>query len=130
MIEILGKKYVKDLLLIIGEYEDGIFFSDLSEELGNIVAEKLHQSAVSRALTLMIDENLIIREDIFDTNRRLPKTFYKITELGKMGIELIKKDEEIEKMKPKFHNEIKGNVGQVINIDKAEGLEINFKKGK
>ncbi|MBA2868863.1 hypothetical protein HNP95_001042 [Methanococcus maripaludis] len=32
--------------------------------------------------------------------------------------------------KSKFHNEIKGNVGQVINIDKADGLEINFKKGK
>lgn len=126
MIEILGKKYVKDLLLIIGEYDNGIFFSDLSDELGKIVTEKLHQSAVSRALNFMIDENLIMREDIFATNRRLPKTFYKITEFGKMGIELIKKDEEIEKKKPKFNIEIKGGNNTNIQTEHID-LKIEYK---
>lgn len=131
MIEIFNQKYVKDILILLFDNSEGLFFTDIQNKMAETY-DGVHQSAVSRAISTLFQNRMIEKLEIREDQKNIPKSFYKITEIGRFAFKILEMDKELdEEVKGnKFHNEIKGNVGQVINIDKAEGLEINFKKGK
>ncbi|MBA2853492.1 DNA-binding HxlR family transcriptional regulator [Methanococcus maripaludis] len=120
--KVLAKKFVREILEML-ENVDEMYFSEIMNKLNT------HQGTVGRVLGELVDYNLLSkRED--EEGKKLNKTYYSITDDGREALEFYEYADRMENSrKSKFHNEIKGNVGQVINIDKAEGLEINFKKG-
>ncbi|MBB6497311.1 PadR family transcriptional regulator [Methanococcus maripaludis] len=131
MIEIFNQKFVKDILTLVFENSEGMFFTDIQDKLTETYGG-IHQSAVSRAISTLFQNRMIEKLEVRVDQKNIPKSFYRITETGKFAFKILEMDKELdEEVKGvKFHNEIKGDVGQVINIDKADGLEINFKKGK
>ncbi|MBB6402453.1 DNA-binding HxlR family transcriptional regulator [Methanococcus maripaludis] len=121
-LKILAKKHVDRILRYLNEYGE-CYFGQIKSEL------EIDQSSLSTLLTELVNEEYISKREEQE-GYKLPKSYYKLTELGKYSLIIYEEFENMQKMKSKFHNEINGDVGQVINIDKADGLEINFKKEK
>jgi DNA-binding HxlR family transcriptional regulator len=121
--KVLAKKFVREILEMLDNVDE-MYFSEIMNKLNT------HQGTVGRVLGELVDYNLLYkRED--EEGKKLNKTYYSITDDGRQALEFYEYADRMENSrKSKFHNEINGDVGQVINIDKADGLEINFKKEK
>ncbi|MBB6402436.1 DNA-binding HxlR family transcriptional regulator [Methanococcus maripaludis] len=87
----LAKKHVKELMYRLKE-EDEIGFSKLKEEF------QLDKSYLSRLLRELESENLVSRREERE-NRRMPKSYYAITENGKKVIDLYELEQEIRENK-------------------------------
>jgi len=122
LMKLITKKNTKAVLDLIIENEE-MYFSELQRALDNV-----NPGTLNRILKELLDEQ-ILQKRVEDEDKAMPKAYYSLTEYGLEVITLYEKEKKIESMKSKFYNEINGNVGQVINIDKADRLEINFKKG-
>ncbi|MBA2858628.1 DNA-binding HxlR family transcriptional regulator [Methanococcus maripaludis] len=87
----LAKKHVKELMYRLKE-EDEIGFSKLNEEF------QLNKSFLSRILRELESENLVSRREERE-NKRMPKSYYAITENGKKVIDLYELEQEIRENK-------------------------------
>jgi DNA-binding HxlR family transcriptional regulator len=112
LFSILAKKHVKQLLYRLIEEEE-IGFSELKEEF------QLDKSYLSRILRELESENLVSRREERE-NKRMPKSYYAITENGKKVIELYELEREIRENKGKKSN----NVNINFNDNKNEGFQI------
>ncbi|WP_459202084.1 MarR family transcriptional regulator [Methanococcus sp. CF] len=124
VLTILTKKHVRNVLELLNERGE-MYLSEIQTELG------IDSGNLSTLLNNLVKEKLLEKRKE-PLGESIGKSYFMLTKIGKKAVKVYKWDEELEEEinDVKFHNEINGDVGQVINIDKADGLEINFKKGK
>jgi DNA-binding HxlR family transcriptional regulator len=123
LFSILAKKHVKEILYRLND-ENEMGFSKLNEEF------QLDKSFLSRILRELESENLVSRREERE-NKRMPKSFYAITENGRKVINLYKLEEEIRETKEKKSKDIprhyidnRNNQGFQINGNNIENLHI------
>jgi len=112
LFNLLAKKHVKELLYRLTE-KDEIGFSDLKEEF------QLDKSYLSRTLRELESENLVSRREERE-NKRMPKSYYSITENGKKVIELYDLEQNIRKNTEKKSDDISIN----LNNNNNQGFQL------
>jgi DNA-binding transcriptional ArsR family regulator len=123
MIEIFNQKFTKEILFLLYGAENGMYYGDI---VSNFDAQRTN---ISRALGVLADNLLVVKEEIKEGRKNIPKSYYIITDLGVRTVELLKKDEELEKTKNKLitnQTNIKGRVGKVINVS-GDNTTLNIK---
>jgi len=126
MIEIFKQKYVKDILILLFESHEGMFFTDIQNKITENY-EVVHQSAVSRAISTLFQNKLIIKEEIRDDQKNIPKSYYKITDMGDFAFEILEMDKKLDKMvHTKFKMEINGGKNTNIQTEHLD-LKIEYK---
>jgi predicted transcriptional regulator len=111
--QLLFRKHVKEILFLLDSV-DKLYVTEISKSLD------LGKSTTSRVLTDLYSSGLIGQEKDYISSH-FPKTFYFITEKGKLAIEVYKMIEKAEKIAIKIDT----NHGTVINELKTDSLVIN-----
>ncbi|MBA2851546.1 DNA-binding HxlR family transcriptional regulator [Methanococcus maripaludis] len=111
--QVLFKKHVKEILFLL-EDSERLYVSEIADII------KLNKSTVSRILSTLEEHDLVMRELVY-FSAYIPKTYYTITEKGKLAIGVYNMIEKVEK----YTNNIENNHGTVINELKVDNLTIN-----
>jgi DNA-binding HxlR family transcriptional regulator len=125
MLQILSKKNNREILELLAKYGE-LHYGALKRH------STLSSRSLSNALNELVDNNLIKRRDEpFDkSTKRIPKTFYSLTPLGKEALKIYELAEELERKKETVANSviINGNVsGENIIIGNSNST-IHIKK--
>ncbi|WP_292459329.1 MarR family transcriptional regulator [Methanothermococcus sp.] len=115
LFRLLSKKYVKDIIQILNTKGE-IGFSELKSKLN------VDKSYLSRLLCELEDNQIISRKEII-MDRRIPRSYFKLTPLGKKIIQLYELEEKLEKEKS---NIIIGDNNIIAN--NIQNSHISFKK--
>uniref|UniRef100_A9A6E8 Transcriptional regulator, MarR family n=1 Tax=Methanococcus maripaludis (strain C6 / ATCC BAA-1332) TaxID=444158 RepID=A9A6E8_METM6 len=119
VVEILTKKHVREILTLLYENEE-MYLSEIQKVL------EIDGGNLSTLLNKLVSEQLIEKKRI-PQGESIPKSYFKITELGKKAFLVYDYDEKLEKMKEsKFKAEVHGKNNKVVQIDTFEG-ELNIK---
>jgi DNA-binding HxlR family transcriptional regulator len=118
-LKLLAKKHADRVIEYLKENGES-YFGQIKNDLN------IEQSTLSKLLTELVEENFIIKREEKE-GYKLPKTYYKLTELGYGALNVYREYTELEKLK-KITNQtnIKGKVGKVINVS-GDNTTLNIK---
>ncbi|MBG0769673.1 winged helix-turn-helix domain-containing protein [Methanococcus maripaludis] len=116
--KLLFKEHVEKILILLNK-NGKMYVTEITDSLG------LNRGSLSRLLKELYEHNLVDKEREL-TDDIIPKTYYFLTEKGKLLIEVYKMVDKVEKSPIHIEN----NHGTVIN--KVDSLTItnNFENGK
>ncbi|AAB98954.1 TPA: helix-turn-helix transcriptional regulator [Methanocaldococcus jannaschii] len=119
LIGILSKKYVKEILELLNEKGE-LHFSQIHKEIPT------HMSSLNRTLNELVKLGLISKRKE-DNKQALPKTYYKLTPLGKKALLLYEVEKIIENSKNNQNIIIQIINGKNHNIINAKIVNIHNK---
>jgi len=113
-LKILSKANAKEILLLLNEYEE-LYFGQIQKELDK------PKSNLSRVISELQEEGLVNkRTEEGDDDGRIPKNYYSITPLGKLAVEIYKKEDQMLELKEKKLDNISIN----LNNNNNQGFQL------
>ncbi|MBA2852989.1 DNA-binding HxlR family transcriptional regulator [Methanococcus maripaludis] len=91
-LKVLSEKYSKEILLLLNE-NDELYFNQIQKEID------VYKSNLSRTLNKLLEARLIDKKEEIGSNRKVAKSYYKLTELGRRSLKFYDLENELLNMK-------------------------------
>jgi len=118
-LKLLAKKHADRVLSYLKEHGES-HFGQIKTDLN------IEQSTLSKLLTELVEEDYLSKREEKE-GYKLPKTYYKLTDIGNNALKIYFEYEKLEKMKEsKFKMEIKGGKNTNIQTENLD-LKIEYK---
>ncbi|BAP60613.1 ArsR family transcriptional regulator [Methanococcus maripaludis] len=92
-LKVLSEKYSKEILLLLNDNEE-LYFNQIQKEID------VYKSNLSRTLNKLLEAGLIDkREEMQSPKRKVAKSYYKLTDLGRRSLKFYELENELLKIK-------------------------------